>query len=359
MLKINTKEFEKAIKELEAVKQKLRKCDIDLGILIQVNNNNLTITSTDTINFLTAIIKDFECDEDNFKARITGLKDFKQSFKHFKNEYTYIEIKDDTTIIKNDNKTIKMKYNDTSIFTTKKPLSKSYTCNISGNELLTRIRQVESFRDKRGDYRPYLKGIALKGYDTIASDGFRMAWSKGDTFFKGEIIINDACIKALKKLIKKKDEISVTYDDKQIVFKFNNLELQCELLEGNILDYEKLFEVESNTIVNINKKELEDGVKFLNIYAKKNENNVVRWKITRGKLTLVVKNNDEIIDTKINIKSIGDDLEIAFNNKFILDALKLIKLNEITLNFSTSMSPLIIESNNVKYFILPIKLRED
>lgn len=359
MLKINTKEFEKAIKKLEIVKQKLKKGDIDLGILIQVNNNNLTITSTDITNFLTATIKDFKCDENNFKVRITGLKDLKKSFKHFKNEYTYIEIKDSITIIKNDNKTIKTKYNDTSTFATKEPLDKSYTCNISGDELLTRIQQVEPFRARKNNCRPHLQGVVFKGYDTVALDGYRMAWHKGETFFEGEFIINDACIKAIKKLIKKNDKINIRYDNKQIILKFNNLELQCRLLKGNILDYEKLFKVEYNTIINVNKKELENNIKFLNTYAKKNEYNTIKWNITDEILTIIVKNNNETISTTNNINKSGNDLEIAFNSNFILDTLKLIKLNEITLNFSTSMSPLIIESNNVKYFILPIKLRED
>lgn len=362
MLKINTKEFKTALKKLEAVKQKyLRKCDIDLGVLIEIKNNILTITSTDITNFLTATINDFECKTNDFKVRITGLKDLKKSFKFFKDNYTYIKTEDNMTIIKNDNKIIKTKYNDVTTFATKDILNpdKIYTCNITGDELLTRIKQVESFRAKKNNCRQHLQGIVFKGYDTIALDGYRIAWSEGNTFFKNEIIINNVCIKTIKKLIKKKDDVNIKYDDKQVIFKFDNLELQCRLLKESVLDYEKLFDVDSTTSFKANVKQLKDNIQFLNTYAKKDKNNVVRWDITKDKLTLTVKNGDEIVNTETNIKNIGSDLKIAFNNEFVLDMLKLIEEDEITLQLSTNISPLIVESSNTKYFILPIKLRDD
>ncbi len=58
----------------------------------------------------------------------------------------------------------------------------------------------------------------------------------------------------------------------------------------------------------------------------------------------------------------GDDLQIAFNSKYLLDVLKTMEDNEVVLEFSSSVSPCIIkntEINNCTYLVLPVRLNNN
>ena len=57
-------------------------------------------------------------------------------------------------------------------------------------------------------------------------------------------------------------------------------------------------------------------------------------------------------------KNNSKDFKIAFNSKLVLDAIKTIKADNITLQFSNNLSPLQIDTSEAKYLILPIKINE-
>ena len=61
---------------------------------------------------------------------------------------------------------------------------------------------------------------------------------------------------------------------------------------------------------------------------------------------------------KIKIEKTGEDLEIGFNHKFLLDALKASETEEIFLDFSNNLSPCILrgETDEFLYMVLPVRL---
>ena len=76
---------------------------------------------------------------------------------------------------------------------------------------------------------------------------------------------------------------------------------------------------------------------------------------------LVITSNSEIGDVyeEIKIDLEGEDIEIAFNSKYILDGIRVIDSEEITMDFVSSVNPCIIkpiDDENYTYLILPVRL---
>ena len=79
---------------------------------------------------------------------------------------------------------------------------------------------------------------------------------------------------------------------------------------------------------------------------------------------IVIRSNTEIGDVYEKVDSIqdGEDLNIAFNSKYILEGIKIMDVDEIDLNFMGSLNPCIIngvDDENYTYLVLPVRLAHD
>ncbi|RKX48363.1 MAG: DNA polymerase III subunit beta, partial [Thermotoga sp.] len=95
------------------------------------------------------------------------------------------------------------------------------------------------------------------------------------------------------------------------------------------------------------------------VIAKKGSD-AVKFEITEGKMELSTKSPEagEAIE-EIEVQKEGEDLTIAFNPKFIIDALRKIDTEEVEMNFVDSTSPLQMNPLDVEgyiYIVMPIRL---
>ena len=89
-------------------------------------------------------------------------------------------------------------------------------------------------------------------------------------------------------------------------------------------------------------------------------NNIIKLEIYED--TMSIKSNSEHGDVheEISISKTGEDIEIAFNPRYLMDALKVINNDEITVEFTTSVSPSIIKplkDQEFLYLVLPVRRR--
>ena len=153
-------------------------------------------------------------------------------------------------------------------------------------------------------------------------------------------------------------DISVL-DEDHILFEFNNYQIILKTLNGEYLDYEKFFSNEYSLKIKLNRKDLLNSLKR-NHFLLKNENNK-RSKLNIIDDKLIIKSNTHDYDLyeEININILeGKNFKIAFNVKFLIDALKVIEDDEIFMEFRTELSPCTIIGKDYKYLILPLKINE-
>src|SRR5713101_7009742 len=212
--------------------------------------------------------------------------------------------------------------------------------------------------------RPVLTGVYVHlngGSATFAAtDGHRLAVKTlGVQAESGEgetIVIPARALSELSRILKTGDdsvEVTVGAQKNQVFFKTRDVELMSRLIEGTYPNYQQVIPGASTT------KDLLFTTKMVSLFSK-DAANVVKFKAEGGKLTLTA-NTSEVgqnvagVEAKID----GQDLQVAFNSKYLLDVLAIIGSEEVTLGFTGPLNPGLIKpvgKDNYLYIIMPVRV---
>ena len=146
------------------------------------------------------------------------------------------------------------------------------------------------------------------------------------------------------------------------MFKAGEFIVLSRLLEGDFLDYKKAIPANYMTDAVINTRALQDAVERVSLIITERLRNPVKMNIRDN--TLSVKCATELGDVydEISVGQVGPDMEIGFNNRYILDALKASKKDELIFKFSGPLAPCKIipkEGDDFTYLVLPVRFKND
>ncbi|MGB9780716.1 MAG: DNA polymerase III subunit beta [Caldanaerobacter sp.] len=219
--------------------------------------------------------------------------------------------------------------------------------------------------------RPILTGVLFEVFQNeikaVALDGFRMAiysYKSEEAFFEEEVekyslIIPGDTLEEISKILKEEEEdVYIYYTSNQVLFQINNTKVISRLLEGTFINYNAVLPRDFKTEVLVNKEIFMDSLERASLIAE-SKNNLVKFNI--GDNFIIISSNSEkgSMSEKLEVEVKGMLLEIAFNSRYLLDALKAIDEEEVVLYFINSINPLIIKPVGEKeylYMILPVKL---
>lgn len=218
--------------------------------------------------------------------------------------------------------------------------------------------------------RPTLTGVlteASKGMvDLVATDGFRLAHRKinlpdSSVSFKSLIPRRtfDEIIRVLSEVEADDVEVATSSGGNQIIFKIGQVILSSRLIEGNFPSWQKIIPEKITTRALLDKEELLKAVKLASVFAK-NEANVITFSVGSGKISLSSQakelgGQENEVESQIE----GEDLKIAFNAKFLLDAVSNCPTSQLSLEFSGPLSAAIIKPvglEGLEYIIMPVRL---
>lgn len=197
--------------------------------------------------------------------------------------------------------------------------------------------------------KPILQGIHISDNKFIALDGFRLSTRTGN--FETEKAVTIKNIKLLKAL---KGQIQAVAGEKHIKYFANSLEYTDTLIEGNFLDVNKLMPKDYYCKMSIDKDLLENTLKDMGNVAKDSDNNLVTFNIKNDKCIVRTESKKVKVREELNCKSTGEEIDIGFNNKFMLDAIK--DLDNIKINFTTPVNPFVLTDTNKIELILPVRI---
>ena len=217
------------------------------------------------------------------------------------------------------------------------------------------------------DARPLLKGCLFDISDGVltgvALDGFRMALCSKHVecnFEKVSAIIPQRSLMELDRLMENQDEdVTVYIQDNSLKAEVSNTVIIVRLLEGNFVNYRQVIPSSFMTNVAVNKTQLEEGIDRAAIVAKGDKNNLVKFEIKEN--TMLIKADTDIgkVCESIMVNLAGRDLIIAFNSRYISEALKVIGDEYVKIYFNTEVSPCIIKpcsGEDYLYLILPVRI---
>lgn len=207
--------------------------------------------------------------------------------------------------------------------------------------------------------KPILNGVRIEKNKFIAIDGYRMCERTGN--FQSDIPISISDYKLLKSL---KGQVKATCSDKYIKYQVGNHNFYNRLIEGDFIEVDKLKPREFNTRITVNRDEILEVLTSIENLSSKVKNQLVKFNIRENILHIQATNNKKDdnkvkVDIKfkdsVNCLTEGDILDIAFNCKYMIDALKKMD-KEVTMSFTTNVNPVIIECPNKYELILPVRV---
>ena len=142
---------------------------------------------------------------------------------------------------------------------------------------------------------------------------------------------------------------------------------QLEFIGGNIVGtgnvvvkYKDILPKEYQSRLKVNRGEMIDCLERASLLAKEGKNNLVKLSIVRDKILISSRSEEGNVKEELFVEKEGNDLEIGFNAKYLLDALKVIDDEEVVMEFNTNVSPCLIkplEGNRwYEYLILPVRI---
>ena len=152
------------------------------------------------------------------------------------------------------------------------------------------------------------------------------------------------------------DEVSIFLTDNHIVFEFENTTVVSRLIEGEYFKIEQMLSSDYETKVKINKRELLDCIDRATLLVKEGDKKPIIINIGDELMELKIKSQVGSMNEEIYITKEGKDLLIGFNPKFLIDALRVIEDEEVTLYLMNAKAPCFIKDDEESYIylILPV-----
>ncbi len=233
-------------------------------------------------------------------------------------------------------------------------------------EMINQTIFAVSDNESRPVYTGALFDINSNRLTVISVDGYRLAMRRekleASDMPDCSFIVPGTALQDLEKMCGDVDEaVTIVLGAKHISFSVGNYVLITRRLEGEFLDYKKAIPTEFNHKLKINRSELHRAVDRVSLIIDDRIKNPLRCVFGDGKLSMycvtALGKGEDIC------KFIGDggNMEIGFNNRYLLDALKAAPAEELLFCLNTGASPCVIipddGSDKFLYMILPVRLK--
>lgn len=239
---------------------------------------------------------------------------------------------------------------------------------------LNQINSFVTFASSNEEARPVLSAILFlfkdKQIEVVATDGYRLSrlvLENNQEKIKTEnLLIPVKVFLEVVKLTKdyNQEKVVVGYSEKQksIVFNLDTVTVQSKLIEGNFPPYEKILpEKVENTII-INRHELQDAVKAAALFAQQS-GNIIRWSIKEGSLSISANaSNVGKQESAVSAETgnISEDLNIAFNSRYLQDVLNHLDSEEIEIGVNQPLMPVVFKQKGLpfEHVIMPVRTND-
>ena len=200
----------------------------------------------------------------------------------------------------------------------------------------------------------------------VAVDGFRLAIRNESFDYQGEeknFVVPKKTLNEVIKLIPDGEmKISLGIAKRHIMFEIANYIVVSRLLDGDFLDYKAAIPSKSTTDVKVNLRRLIEAVERVSLIIADRNKSPIRCIFDNGLIRISSSTTLGMANDKLIAEINGEKVEIGFNNKFLLDALKVCDSDEVVIKLNGPVQPMIIvpnEGDSFLFLVLPIRLKRD
>ena len=336
------------------------------GVLLKAENNALTLCG---YNMEYGITTSIEANIEKEGNVVLSAKLFTEIVRKLPSDEISINVSDTlNTSIQSGNCDFSLTGINASEFPNIPDIKDPETVELPLETIKSMIRQT-IFAVSDDDSKPIYMGTLFDikdGEITLVSvDGYRLALRKEK--IKQDVEMNFVVPgKALSEVLRllpdgEEKNLKIFYSLHHIKFEIDGYQIISRLLEGEFLDYKASIPDTFKTTVNINTRVFTDSIERVSLMIMDRLKSSVHCIISENRIrllcqTTIGKAADEIDD----VKTEGEDIEIGFNSKYMIDALKNTETDEVIIKMDTPISPIKIvpkTGDNFLFLVLPVKLR--
>ncbi len=219
--------------------------------------------------------------------------------------------------------------------------------------------------------RQILTGCLLEVSHTearmVALDGFRLAMQKlyqpfelqdGQEVLKA--IIPGKVMTELSRILPEDDAFcSIRVDNGRMQCSFGNIRLTAVLLSGEFIDYRRIISMDFTSEARANRTEVLDAIDRASLMAREGKNNLIKMSFRKDVLKITSNAEMGDVEEEVDVTMVGNDLDIAFNARYIIDIIRNVPEEELNMKFRSNVSPCLflpLSGDEYLYLILPVRV---
>lgn len=247
-------------------------------------------------------------------------------------------------------------------------LSDSTQISLPGALLKSMIRQT-LFAIAESDAKPIHQGslFSLENgiLDVVSVDGYRLAVRREPVDFSEGLsfVVPGKTLSELLKLIKDSEEpVEISAGRRHILFKIDNYTVISSLLEGEFLNYKAAIPPESQTEVVLKTREAIDSVERVSLLITDRLKSPIRCLFDNNEVKLNCTTSMGRASDQLDVEMTGQSVEIGFNNRYLLEALRNTECDEVKVQLGGPLSPMKVvpkEGDSFLFLVLPVRLKSE
>lgn len=341
------------------------------NFLFEIDKTKLTVTASD---LQTSMITELQVESKEKGNIAVPARILLDTLKNLPDQPVTFSIDESTYSIEisSDNGRYKLSGENATDFPKVPAVSHDFNANIS-TEVLGRAINNTIFATSSDELRPAMTGVYVnlgeKNTTFVATDGHRLVRYRR-TDVKSDngnaIIIPRKALNLLKATLPTENsDVSIDFNMSNAFFKFGNIKMICRLIDERFPDFENVIPSQSTIKMTINRLDFLGSLKRISIYANKTTHQV-RLKITGSELQVSAEDLDfsNEANERLSCEHEGEDIEIGFNAKFLIEMLSNIGNEQIRLNMSAPNKAGVIlpaekdKNEDMLMLVMPVMLNQ-
>ena len=341
------------------------------NFLFDLNKDHLTITASDLETRMSSVLK---IESESIGSIALPSRLLLETLKTFPEQPLTFTVSENNTIeINANNGKYALAYLPGEDFPKTTQIKDANKTIISGKVLFKAIN-TSLFASGNDDLRPVMSGVFFQFSSNdltfVATDAHKLVkYTRTDlkTDKTSEYIMPKKPLQILKGILQNiSTDIEIEYNESNAQFSFEDTTLNCRLVEGKYPNYEAVIPKENPNVLTINKDELLNSIKRVSIFSNKTTHQI-RLKIAGSELNISAEDIDfsNKAEERLDCHYTGEDIQIGFNSRFLIEMLNNLICDEISFSMSTPnkagiISPMdgIEKGELITMLIMPVMLNQ-
>ena len=204
------------------------------------------------------------------------------------------------------------------------------------------------------------------GLTIVSVDGYRLALrreavedKKGADAFS--FVVPGSALSEVEKICSGEESVTITQGARHIMFRTGDTVLVCRRLEGDFLAYRNAIPQNNTIQLEVDARALLSSIDRVSLIISEKLKSPLRCVFGDGIVSITTKTAIGDAADQCPITGNGNDLEIGFNNKYLMDAIKAAPAAKLRMEFTSGVAPCVIlpaeGEKNFVYMVLPVRLK--